>query len=97
MDRFVARFFEIFMALLLPPQDPPRVGLGDDDDRNRLRFRLRIWAWTLGTVFITTWLITLGVLPAVLGLAVAKHILVAVLVMALGVDAPNSTSPCSPS
>jgi hypothetical protein len=41
------------------------------------------------TVVITAWFCTLGWIPAVLALMVAKHVLVAILVMGLGVDAPD--------
>ena len=33
---------------------------------------------------------TLGIIPAIIGLSVAKHVLVAILVMGLGVDAPHA-------
>jgi hypothetical protein len=41
------------------------------------------------TILITGWFITLGPVLAVLALLVAKHVLVAILVMGLGVDAPR--------
>jgi hypothetical protein len=76
------------MALLAPPPAPPRVAVGDNDDLRRLRFRLvQILATTI-TLLVTAWVCTLGAIPAILGLMVAKHILVAILVMGLGVDAP---------
>jgi hypothetical protein len=40
------------------------------------------------TALVTIWLCTFGPIPAILALMVAKHILVAILVMGLGVDAP---------
>jgi hypothetical protein len=40
------------------------------------------------TVLITAWLCTLGAIPAILGLMVAKHVLVAIVMMGLGVDEP---------
>jgi hypothetical protein len=43
---------------------------------------------SLVTVLVTAWLCTLGPIPAILGLMTAKHVLVAILVMGLGVDAP---------
>ena len=76
------------MPQLSPPPVPPvRVALADDD--NRPSFKTRQWlVWmTVVTVLVTAWLCTLGPLPAVLSLVVAKHILVAFLVMGLGVDA----------
>ena len=78
------------MALLAPPPAPPRVAVGDNDDLRRVRLRLfQVLASTV-TVLVTAWLCTLGPIPAILALMVAKHILVAVLVMGLGVDAPQA-------
>ena len=45
-----------------------------------------MWATVL-TILITAWLVSLGPVPAVFALVIAKHILVAILVMGLGVDA----------
>jgi hypothetical protein len=51
----------------------------------------RLWQLTLTalTVLITTWFCTLGPIPAILAIMVAKHVLVAILVMGLGVDKPR--------
>jgi hypothetical protein len=76
------------MSLLAPPPAPPRVAVGDNDGLRRVRLRLTQIVATVVTVLITTWFCTLGPIPAILALMVAKHILVAVLVMGLGVDAP---------
>jgi hypothetical protein len=76
------------MALLAPPPAPPRVATDDNDGLRRLRLRLAQVVATAITVLATTWLCTLGPIPAILALMVAKHILVAILVMGLGVDAP---------
>jgi hypothetical protein len=77
------------MARLAPPPSLPRLDLGDDDRSKRLRFRLMQIVATGVTVVATAWLCTLGVVPAILGLMVAKHVLVAILVMGIGVDAPR--------
>jgi hypothetical protein len=79
------------MALLAPPPAPPRVALdGDNDGLRRLRFRLlQILASTI-TVLVTVWLCTFGAIPAILALMTAKHVLVAILLMGLGVDAPRA-------
>jgi hypothetical protein len=77
------------MKTLVPPEPPLMIGLGDDDGQQRLRLRLHQITLTTITVVATTWCVTLGTVPAVLSLAVAKHILVAILVMGLGVDAPE--------
>jgi hypothetical protein len=65
------------------------VALDDEGGSRRLRFRLRLLGMTLMTILITTWFITLGAVPAILALVVAKHVLVALLVMGLGVDAKH--------
>jgi hypothetical protein len=69
--------------MLAPPPLPPRVTVGDDDSLQRLQFRLWQVFMTTLTVFATVWLITLGPVPAIIGLAVAKHVLVAILCMGL--------------
>jgi hypothetical protein len=79
------------MAMLAPPPAPPLRGVGDNDGLDRLRMRLMQVMATTVTVFITAWLCTLGAIPAILGLMVAKHVLVAILVMGLGVDASNAS------
>jgi hypothetical protein len=67
--------------------------VGDHNDGlKRVRLRLFQVLATAVTVVATTWLCTLGAIPAILALMVAKHILVAILVMGLGVDAPQTES-----
>lgn len=75
------------MALLAPPPAPPRVAVSDRDGRSRVYFRL--WQLFMATITIlaTAWCCTLGAVPAILALMVAKHVLVAIVVMGLGVDA----------
>jgi hypothetical protein len=55
---------------------------------------MRLWQLLLTalTVLITGWFCTLGWVPAILALMVAKHVLVAILVMGLGVDAADSAN-----
>lgn len=81
------------MVSLAPPPAPPRwpvaVALDDSDERQRFRFRLFQVTLTLLTLLITGWLCTFGWVSAVLALCIAKHVLVAILVMGLGVDAPR--------
>ena len=72
------------MKTLVPPEPPLLVGLGDGDDSRQLRLRLHQITLTTITVLLTAWCVTLGTVPAVLSLAVAKHILVAVYMMGLG-------------
>lgn len=80
------------MSQLAPPA-PPSVALDDDDGRRRLRFRL--WQLSLSAlvVVITVWFISLGPIYGVLAVLTAKHILVAILLMGMGVDAPRGTNP----
>jgi hypothetical protein len=79
------------MAQLAPPQPPaqlpPAVALEDDDGLTRLRFRLWQLSLTAATILVTAWFCTFGWGPAILALLIAKHILVAILVIGLDVDA----------
>lgn len=76
------------MALLAPPPRKPfPVAYADDSNLNRVHFRLQILGLTTTTILVTTWFITLGqYIPAILALVVAKHVLVAILAMGLGLD-----------
>jgi hypothetical protein len=76
------------MALMTPPPRPPRVALGEDDGLRRVR--LRLWQINASaiTVFLATWCWTLGPIPAIVAVMVAKHVLVAIVVVGLGVNAP---------
>ena len=74
------------MGLHAPPPLPPRVALGESDGARNLRRRLFQVSATLVTLLATAWLCTLGVFVAIIALSVAKHVLVAILVMGLGVD-----------
>lgn len=79
------------MLLKAPPLNPPRVALADDDDRRRLTLQLRLWSCTGLTILATAWLMSLGWVPGILGLVAAKHVLVALVLMGLGVDKPSQT------
>ena len=78
------------MVLMAPPRSPIRVALADDDRHGRLRLRMRQVGLSVLTVLITTWFVMLGPTPAILALVTAKHVLVAILAMGLGVDAPRT-------
>jgi hypothetical protein len=79
------------MAHLAPPPSPPPVVALDGDDRlKRVHFRLWQLLLTALTILITGWFISMGPIPAILALLVAKHVLVAILVMGLGVDASSA-------
>lgn len=77
------------MASSGPPPLPPFVTLGDDDRAKNFRRRTTCIVAALITVLTTAWICTLGVIPAIISLAIAKHILVAILAMALGISAPR--------
>jgi hypothetical protein len=63
------------------------VALGEGGGLHGVQFRLWQILWTAITVGITAWICTYGWIPAILALLTAKHVLVAILVMGLGVDA----------
>ena len=77
------------MSLLAPPPAPPRVARGDDDSMGRFRMRLMRIMATAVTVVLTGWFCTFGVIPAIVAVMIAKHVLVAILMMGLGVDDPG--------
>ncbi len=72
---------------MAPPPVPPQVALDDRDGFERVQLRLRQLWLTLVTVLITVWLINLGPIPAIIAVVTAKHVLVAILVMGLGMNA----------
>lgn len=78
------------MALLAPPPHTPPISVGDNDDLKRLRLRMTQIAATTVTLLVSGWVCTFGPIPAILALMTAKHILVAILMMGLGVDARQS-------
>ena len=75
------------MPQLAPPPLPPGVTVADHDGLNRLHFRLWQIMVTAVTVLGTGWCFTLGPILAIIALMVAKHILVAVLVMGMDYQA----------
>jgi hypothetical protein len=84
------------MKQMAPPPVPPRVALDDDGGMRRLRFRLWQLLMTFLTVLITAWFCTLGAVPAIAALMIAKHVLVAILVLGLGVDQHTEVCPGPP-
>jgi hypothetical protein len=72
------------MASIAPPRLP--VALSDEGGLNRLYHRLWLLTLSFLTVVATAWFVMLGPISAIIALTFAKHILVALLVMALGVD-----------
>lgn len=75
---------------LAPPPPPPLVDVAYDGGPGRLRPRPTLVLAAAATGVAAGWLCTLGAVPAILGLLVAKHVLVAILLMGLGVDARGS-------
>jgi Ca2+-dependent lipid-binding protein len=75
------------MAVLAPPPAPPSVSVYDNDGLRRFRERVFQVLATVVTVLVTAWICTYGWIPAILALMVAKHILVAILVWGLNIDA----------
>jgi hypothetical protein len=76
------------MPLLAPPRPPVPVTV-DDDGLRRLHFRLWQILMAAITVLLTTWFMTFGVIPAIIALMIAKHVLVAILVQGLVQHRPN--------
>lgn len=74
------------MNTLCPPPPPTSTVALDDRGPERLRLRLQQLSWTIATVAVTGWFCTFGALSAILAIAVAKHILVAIVVMGVGMD-----------
>jgi hypothetical protein len=79
------------MASLAPPPAPPRISLSENDDFRRVHLRLVQIFWSIATVLLTVWICTFGPIPAILAIMVAKHVLVAILVMGLGVDSRDAS------
>jgi hypothetical protein len=77
------------MNQIAPPEIPPRVALSDDDGIHRMRLRLWQLSMTVLTVVLTAWFIALGPIPGIIAVLTAKHVLVAIYVMGIGVDAPR--------
>jgi hypothetical protein len=74
------------MNTLTPPPVPARVGSGEPGP-DRLRLRLKQMSWATATVAATAWLCTFGPIACILSIAVAKHVLVAILAMGIDLDA----------
>lgn len=77
------------MAHLAPPPAPPRIATTDHDGLRRFRMRMLQVMATMATLGVACWLCTLGALPGVIAVVAAKHVLVAILMMGLGIDAPR--------
>jgi hypothetical protein len=73
------------MMELVPPPNVPGIAL-DDRPGGKTRRNVRLIVYSAVTVFLTAWFCTMGPIPAVLAIVVAKHVLVAILLMGLGID-----------
>jgi hypothetical protein len=71
------------MPQLNPPLPPPTASVGGDDSRERLHFRLWQLLMSTLTILVAVWFTTYGPVPGILAWVVAKHILVALLMMGL--------------
>ena len=60
------------MIKMTPPPDIPVIAL-DDRPGGHLHFRMKQVMWTTVTVFLTAWFCTMGPIPAILALVIAKH------------------------
>jgi hypothetical protein len=80
------------MMQMAPPETPPCIALDDGDDLARLRLRLWQMWWTVLTIVATAWCFSLGWIPGIFAAVIAKHVLVALLVMDLRVDWPRDTN-----
>jgi hypothetical protein len=80
------------MAQLAPPESPPALSFDEGENIRRLRFRLWQLMLTALTILATAWACKFfwspppGWIIGLVALFVAKHVLVAILVMGLGVD-----------
>jgi hypothetical protein len=70
------------MATMTPPP-VQQVTAGGDDRRERLQFRLWQLCMSTLTILAAVWFTMYGTLAAILAWVVAKHILVAILMMGL--------------
>jgi hypothetical protein len=77
------------MSILAPPPAPPRIATDDDDRTKKLQMRLAQMMATMVTLLFTAWICSFGAIPAIIALCTAKHVLVAILLMGMGVDAPR--------
>jgi len=58
-------------------------------ESNRLRVQLTQVLAAMATVLATAWICTMGAIPAIFALVTAKHVLVAIVAMGLGINAPR--------
>jgi hypothetical protein len=84
------------MIQLSPPPPPAAPRVTFDDSRQRMRFRHWQVMATAITIVFTCWFMSFGVLPAILALMVAKHVLVAILAVGLNLPPAAPSAPTFP-
>jgi hypothetical protein len=72
--------------MMAPPRLPTETCLGDDDRQGKLKLRLWQLGWSTVVILVTVWAMTLGKIPGIVAILTAKHILVAILAMGLGIN-----------
>lgn len=77
------------MYSVAPPPKTPVIAL-DEKPGGRMHLRMKQLFYTAITVFLTAWFCTMGTIPAILALVVAKHVLVAIIAMGLEFDRSKS-------
>jgi hypothetical protein len=74
------------VANIIPPPKPPAVAAGDHVPSRRLQFRLWQVVVCSITVFVAGWCFTLHAAVGFTAAFLAKHVIVAVLAMGLGLE-----------
>ncbi len=82
------------MPTEIPPLPPPTAN--EEGPLQRVHFRLWQIVMTGATILLTAWFFTLGVLPGLIALLFAKHVLVAILAMGLHLPPRRTTDPAPP-
>lgn len=78
--------------MIAPPRLPTQTCLDDDGHLRRVQLRLWQLGWSTLVVLITVWMMSLGYIPGIIAVITAKHVLVAILVMGLGMDDSTSST-----
>ena len=72
------------IRMAIPPSGP--ITAKGERPGGHLHFRMKQVIWASATVLLTAWFCTMGPIPAILALVVAKHVLVAILLMGLDIE-----------
>jgi hypothetical protein len=76
-----------------PPPAAPSIAAADQAPLRRLHFRLWQIAMTALTIILCGWFFWLGIVPGIVALFFAKHVLVAILVAGLSVAPVRAARP----